>query len=106
MRHEQQGEAGCAQLILQLLDHVHVQVVGRLVQDQHIGCVDQHLGHGEALLLTTAQGVHRLLHVAQAETVQQHLHMGLVVPRVQLGHLVDGAAAWLASSTWRATACS
>jgi hypothetical protein len=67
VRHQQQGEVGRAQLILQLLDHVHVQVVGRFVQDQHIGRVDQHLGHGQALLLSTAQRVHGLLHVAQAE---------------------------------------
>jgi hypothetical protein len=55
------------------------------------GHVDEHFGHGEALLLSAAEGVHGLLEIAQAELEKEALHAGLVVPGVQLGHLFDGA---------------
>ncbi len=101
MRHQQQGDVGRGELLLQLLDHVEVEVVGGLVHDEHIGHVDEHLGHSEALLLSAAEGVHGLLEVAQAELEEEALHAGLVVPGVQLGHLFDGAVEGVAVEVLR-----
>ena len=76
-------------------------MVGGLVQDQHIGKVDQHFRHGQALLLAAAQRVHRLLHVAQPETVQQRSHACLVVPGLELLHAIDRALQRLAALALR-----
>ena len=48
-------------------DGFHVQVVGRLVQDQHIGSGDHHLGQHTADLLASGQNADSLHAVVAGE---------------------------------------
>jgi hypothetical protein len=67
VRHHHQRAAPAGQQGLQPLDRVHVEVVGRLVQQQHIGPRHQRLGQRHAFLLAARQPVdHRVGRQLQA----------------------------------------
>ena len=57
MRHQQQGAGPVAQQLLQPLDGVDVEVVGRLVEQQHVGRRDQRLRQGHPLARAAGQRV-------------------------------------------------
>ena len=66
----EQGAAGTFQIILQILDRIGVQVVGRLVEDQEIGFRGEHLREGDTLDLAAGKIAHPLVR-PQAEVGQQ-----------------------------------
>ena len=75
------------QEILQPGDGLEVEVVGRLVQEQHVRVAEQGLGQQHPHLVPAFQLLHLL--VAQlfgdAEAVQQHRRLGLRLVAVHLG---------------------
>ena len=67
---EQEHLAEGDQTVVEGGDRLQVQVVGRLVQDQHVGAGQHHPGQHAADPLATGENIRRLEHVLTAE---QHL---------------------------------
>ena len=80
MGHHQQGHTATLQVVLQPLDHVDVEVVGRLVENEHLGVVDEQSCQGNALHLTTAQLLDWLIIVSYLELCENLLKALLIVP--------------------------
>ena len=70
MGHEQEGDALAAEIVLEPLYHFDVEVVGRLVEDQEVGLLKEHLHEGCPLQLAAGKGVHRLGEVSDAELME------------------------------------
>ena len=78
MGHHQQRLVASLQIALQPLNHLQVQMVGRLVEDDEVRFRQQHVGQCHTLLLSTRQLSHGLLQVANFQLRQyllglQHL---------------------------------
>ena len=82
VRDEQQRAAPFVEQRLQPDDGVQVQVVGGLVQQQHVGVGGQRLGQGHALLGAARQRVHHRRGV-QVQALQRLVHPAFPVPAVQ-----------------------
>ncbi len=65
--HEQRALEFAGQPVFQPDDRLHVQMVGGLVQQQHIGVEGQDLGQGDAHLPAAAEGFHRAVVVVRAD---------------------------------------
>ena len=78
------------ELDLHILAQLEIQGAQRLVQQQHLGPVDDGPGDGHPLLLPAGEGVHRPLAVAG----QVHQGQGLLHPgfELRLGHLLNPQA--------------
>ena len=79
MGHIQEGDAQALlhalELQLHLLTQLQVQRAQGLVQQQHLGLVDQTSGDGHALLLAAGKGIHMALAVAlQIDQVQHSVY--------------------------------
>ena len=55
VRDEQQGFGVALQILLQPLDHFHIEVVGRFIENEQIGVSNQHRGQGHAFALTAGK---------------------------------------------------
>ena len=64
MRHHEQSLVATIQISLQPLNHLQIQMVRRLIENQQVRISNQHIGEGYTLLLSTAQMSHGLLQVA------------------------------------------
>ena len=64
MGDDQAGAIPRAQERLQPLQHLEIEVVGRLVEQEQIGIGEQRLGQGDARLLAAAQLVDRVSRIA------------------------------------------
>ena len=73
MGHHHQPALEPAEPVLQPRGHLRVQVVGRLVQHQHIRRVDQRRRQRHPLPLSAGEGPHLLLIVRQAQLVEHGL---------------------------------
>ena len=51
----QQGDALAAEVILEPFDHLDVEVVGGLVEDEHVGFGEEHAGEGHAFCLAAGE---------------------------------------------------
>ncbi len=80
MRHHQQRQVGAGQIVLQPLNHLQVQVVGRLVQNQEVRLRDEHIGQGHTLQLSAGELRERLFEVADLQFGEDGLRTTLVVP--------------------------
>ena len=69
----EQGDAGLGQVFLQPFDHLHVEVVRWLVEDEQVRVVEQHHRQGEAFHLAAGKVAYLLLVIRKLET-GQHLH--------------------------------
>ena len=78
--HHQQGHTAALQVVLQPLDHVDVEVVGRLVENKHLRLVNQESCQGDALHLATAQLFDGLVIVCNLELSKNLLEAFLIVP--------------------------
>ena len=67
MRHHQQAEVVPAEIFLQPLRHIEVEVVGRLVQYQQIGFSDKSIGKCHTLQLPTGQVFYVLTEITYLE---------------------------------------
>ena len=63
MGHHEQGQCGAREIILQPHDHLQVEVVRRLIEDEEVGLRDEHIGERHTFLLTTTKFFHRLMQV-------------------------------------------
>ena len=73
---------------LQPLDHLKVEVVRRLVEDQQVGLGDEHVGQCHALLLSARELSHRLLQVADLQLGEDLLgfqHLLLISLMIEAG---------------------
>ncbi len=67
MRDEEHGPLEIGQGRHQHLFRRHVEVVGRFVEHQQVGRIEQHLGHDQARLFATGQHAARLFDVVAGE---------------------------------------
>ena len=65
--HHQQSLVASLQKSLQPLNHLEVEVVGRLVEYQQVGLGNEHVGQRHALLLSARELFHRLVEVANLQ---------------------------------------
>ena len=77
---EEQGGVGFDQQVFQPLDGRNIEVVGRLVEEQHLGRHGQRLGQRQTLLLAAGQTADIGFRV-ESETVDDPLRLRLVGPR-------------------------
>ena len=63
----QQGLVAAVQEAFEPFDHLQVEVVGRLVEDQQVGLGNEHISQSHALLLSAAELSHRLREVADLQ---------------------------------------
>ena len=90
MRDHKQGNAGLLEVFFQPFDHFHVQVVGRLIEDQEIGFFEQYFYQGDALFLSTRQRIDLLFEVGHAETKQRFFYFCIKRPGFQVVHECHG----------------
>ena len=69
--HHQDGKVGLGQVFFQPLNHVEVQVVGGLIEDQKIGVGQDHAHQGEAFFLSARKRPHRLGMIVDAKAGEQ-----------------------------------
>ena len=91
VRHHQQRYRGAAQIVLQPLHHVQVQVIGRLVQDQQLRLGDERIGKGHPLQLASGQLAHRLVEIPDMQAGEDLLHLVLIIPSLVLLHAEEDA---------------
>lgn len=76
----------CAGILLQVLlepvDGLGVEVVGRLVEQKHVGLLEQKAAEGHASALASGKGLHRLVVGRALEGVHGALQAGIYVPGV------------------------
>ena len=89
MRNHQKALLGTVQIVFEPLNHVEVEVVGRLVENKQIGTAYQHIGKSYALNLSARELRDWLVEVANLQLRQNSLGATLVVPRIVLLHLRD-----------------
>ena len=82
MAHQQDGAVIVGQRLLQEVERVGVEIVGRFVEHDHVGGCGQRLGQQEAVALSARQRTHRLACLLVAEQVF-----------AQVGHHMGGMAA-------------
>ena len=85
------------QVLLQPGDSFRVQVVGRFVQQQHIGCFQQQLAQRHAAAFAPRQGFHIGVVGRAAQRLHRDVHLAVQIPQVlcidlvlQPRHLVGG----------------
>ena len=83
---QHQGAAEALQIALQPLDAVGVEVVGGLIQQQHVGLGHQGGGQGQALAVAAGEFPHLALGVADAEPIEHLADLLLQVPGLALVH--------------------
>ena len=77
MCHHGQSPPVLPEIVLQPADHLAVQVVGGLVQDEDVALVDQGGGHGHPLPLAAGQRTHPLVKVRDTQPGEDGL--GLIL---------------------------
>ena len=90
MRDHQKRRAHRGEPLLQPCNHVEVQVVGRLVEDQEVRRLQQHLSQRHPSFLSTAQLAHWPLEVVQIEFAQDLSCPSLEVPPLVGVHRIVG----------------
>ena len=75
--------------LLQCPHGVYIQVVGRLVQKQHIGSFLKHHGQLHTVPLAARQDAGKLLLVCSREVEPGYIGTGIDLPVTQLYHLVS-----------------
>ena len=73
VRHHKQRLVAAREIALQPFYHVKVEVVGGLFEDKEVRLRDEHIGKGDALLLSAAQLTHGLVEVRDAELCENLL---------------------------------
>ena len=88
VRHQQQRQIFIAQILFQPLNHIQIQVVGRLIQNQQIGHINQNPRQSHTLLLSATQHTHRLNHIRlmDVQFAQYLLRPGFVIPTLRHRH--------------------
>ena len=87
MRDHKKGHIRLGEVVLEPLHHLHVEVVGRLVQKQHVRVVEKHQSECQTLHLTTRQSADFLRQVVDFEGRKQLFQPQLIRPRLHGVHL-------------------
>ena len=80
VRDHQQGGSHGSQALFQPGDHVEVEVVGGLVEDQEVGLLQEHLGQGHPSLFTTAEARNGAVKVVEAQLSEDFPGASFEVP--------------------------
>ena len=95
MGHQDDAAREVFQVVLQPGHRLGVQVVGRFVEQQHVGLAEQQARQGDAALFTARQAFDIGVVGRAAQSVDGHLDLGVDVPQVagvddllELGHLL------------------
>ena len=99
--HHEQGDVAAAQEVLEPLNHVDVEVVGRLVEDEQLWVVDENLGKRHAFHLASREGAYAGIEVIDLELRENLLETGLVVPSIGTVHAFDGSGHRIAVATFQ-----
>ena len=86
VRHHQQAEVVPAEIFLQPLRHIEVEVVGRLVQYQQIGFSDKGIGKCHTLQLPAGQMFYVLTEITYFKLRQNLFRLLLVLPSFFMVH--------------------
>ena len=86
--HQHQGAGEAPEVALQPLHPVGVEVVGGLIQQQHVGLGHQGCRQGHPLAVATGEVAHLALDVADAEPLQHLAALLLQPPGIELVHAV------------------
>jgi hypothetical protein len=78
--HHQQRHAAALQIAFQPFDHINVEVVGGLVENQQLGLVDHHFGESHALHLSARQLTDGLVHIDDFQLRQCLAYAVFIVP--------------------------
>ena len=96
MGHHEDCQPLTREELLQPLDHVYVQVVGGLVEDEQVAVVHEEAAECHLLLLAAAEGVHlaveECVDAHAAEYLLHALLKGPLVLRLGALHVVDKVA--------------
>ena len=90
VRHHEEGGSHGGQTLLQPRDHVQVEVVGRLVEDQKIGSFEQDLCERDTSLFAAAQQRHLAFQVVKVEFAKNLSGPCFEVPAFVRVHRVVG----------------
>ena len=73
MGHHEDGQFLPRQEVLQPLNHLNIEVVGRFVEQQQVGVVDKYSAQRHLLLLAAAEGLHLLVELVVKLQPRQYL---------------------------------
>ena len=91
MRNHEERDVGLGKVALQPFDHIEVEVVGWLVEDEEFRFFDEQFGQCQAFFLTTGEGSDGLLQVSNIQFKQDFLHLRFKVPCLQVVHTAEGS---------------
>ena len=91
VRHHQQSDIRTREVVLEPLNHLQIEMVRRLVEDEEVGLHDERVGEGDALHLSARKLRQRLVELRDEELREDGLSAILVVPSLQLLHTVEDA---------------
>ena len=74
--HHQDRHARVVEIVFEPLHHLEVEVVGRLVEDEQLRLIDEHVSESQTLALTSAHLAHWLVHVGDLELGQDTFELG------------------------------
>ena len=87
--HHQQGAAAATQDLLQSLDRLDVQVIGRLVHNEEFGFEGEHLAEGDPLDLAAGERVHPAREAAESEGSGQFCQLDFEAGETVFVHLLQ-----------------
>ena len=86
MRHHQQAQCAALQIVFKPFGHIKVQMVGRLVKNQQVGFVYQHIGQCHTFDLPSRQLPDGLVEITNLELRKDLLGFLLIVPCIGMIH--------------------
>ncbi len=86
VRHHEERGAGVAQIVLQPLHHLEVEVVGRLVEDEELRVVGQHLGQCHTLALSARKLGDGLLQIGDFQLCEDADGLGIAIGHIAHSH--------------------
>ena len=89
MRHHEQRSCAACEVVFEPLDEREVEVVGRLIEDEHVGVSDEHVSQCHTLELSAREGLHLLVIVGDVERREYLLGPLLIVPCISMLHTVE-----------------
>ena len=100
MRYHQERCAAVVEVFFEPFGHFGVEVVGRLVEDEHIRMLNEYVGEGNAFFLTARQCPDYLVEVVDVELAEYLAHLRFIIPRARSVHrgLCGGNAVVVARS--------
>ncbi len=83
------GAIGAGQVLFEPFDHVEIEVVGRLVEDEQLGLLDEQACQGQPFALTARQGAEWLRQVGNVQSEEHFFHARFGIPCLQIVHAAE-----------------